>query len=345
MKTATKTTTLEIQNAFNNFEQIAADFKATQLTSGHINQTFKVHNHQKDYILQKVNTDVFNNLEGITLNIHSISQHLKSNGYPQPILTPINFQSGSFLHEEKWRLFNYFEDIQSFEKVQNQEQAFEAAKFLGEFHFYLKDFDADSLKESIKGFTNFEARILQFKESLNTASPERLDLARKEISFLLAQTSIIDQWQKIVQKTPKRLIHADPKISNFLFNKNTSTQIKAIIDWDTIMCGTILYDFGDMVRSFTNLKEEDDSKIGNNFNYDYYKAIKQGFLHHLASELKSIEIDNLDLAAKTVVLIQAIRFLTDYLNNDTYYATKYPNHNLLRAKNQLNLFSEIVEHT
>lgn len=338
-----KSNSENIASVFSNFERISSDFSYQKFSSGHINQTFLVVNNQKKFILQKINTSVFKNLEIITENIQSVSSHLKSRNYPHFILESLPFSDGSFLWDKSWRLLNYAEKTMIFEKVKSAEQAFEAAKFLGEFHGYLKDFEFEKIKDSIPGFLDFNSRFERFKSSLKSASEERLKISENEIEFLLSQENILENWNKISSELPKRIIHADPKISNFLFEENSSEKIKALIDWDTLMRGTILYDFGDMVRSYTNLGEEDDPDFGENFSLENYIALKKGFLYHLENQLHPIEKENMDLAGKLVVYIQAIRFLTDFLSGDIYYQIHYAEQNLNRAKNQIHLLKEMLE--
>ena len=144
------------------------------------------------------------------------------------------------------------------------------------------------------------------------------------------------------QELPERVIHADPKISNILFTKDG--EALSVIDLDTMMNSTLLYDFGDMMRSYCNLTDEDDATMVDNFAPAIYDSVKEGFLSHLSSKLTSIELENLDYAAQVVIYIQAVRFLTDYLNNDVYYSTKYPEHNLDRTRNQVNLVKNVIAH-
>lgn len=332
-----------IASIFSNFEKISSDFSYQKLNSGHINQSFWVQNNQRKFILQKINASVFKNLEIITENIRCVSSHLKSRNYPHFILESLPFSDGSFLWDETWRLLNYAEKTMTFEKVKSPEQAYEAAKFLGEFHGYLRDLDTNKLKDSIPEFLDFNSRFQNFKSSLKSASEGRLKISENEIEFLLSHEDILENWNEISSKLPERIIHADPKISNFLFEVNSSEKIKALIDWDTLMKGTILYDFGDMVRSYTNFREEDDPGFGENFSLGNYKALKKGFLYHLENQLYPIEKENMDLAGKLVVYIQAIRFLTDYLNGDIYYQIHHPEQNLNRAKNQIHLLKEMLE--
>ena len=139
---------------------------------------------------------------------------------------------------------------------------------------------------------------------------------------------------------PIRVIHADPKISNIRFDKENKAI--AVIDLDTMMNGTILYDFGDMIRSYTNNAEEDNGWVKDHFNAENYVAVKEGFLFYLKDTLTPIELENLDYAAQLIIYIQAIRFLTDFLNDDIYYSTKYKLQNLDRTKNQINLLKGLL---
>ncbi len=325
------------------FMVIMPDFEVKQLTSGHINQTFWVRNGKEEYVLQKINTTIFQQLLVIMKNVQLISTHLKQQNYPYLLIEPLTTLTGDSLSRGQWRMFPFFAETQTFEKVQSTEQAFAAARFLGIFHGYLEHIDKEAIEEAIPHFLDFESRFQQFKKSIQVADKSHLKLAEEQINWLQQQSPLLTQWQALLPKMPKRLIHADPKISNFLFAEDSSTQIKALIDWDTFMCGPLLYDFGDMVRSYTNLRGEDDPVKGNNFSYANYKALKKGFLQPLNDKLTSVEINNIDLAGQVVVYIQALRFLTDFLLGDVYYTTHYPQQNLNRAKNQINLLKEMQQ--
>lgn len=331
-----------IQTIFGEFQTIASNFEVEQLTSGHINHTFLVRNGSEHYALQKLNTHVFKNLEVMMQNMQTIATQLTTKKYPHRLLEPLFSKKGKVLVQGCWRLFHFFENTQSFEKVLSATQAFSAAQFLSEFHRYLIDLNPDNISDSIPGFLDFNARDQQFQSAIQSAPAERLQTAKHEIEQIRTQHSILEKWNEVLQSTPKRIIHADPKISNFLFRESAPEQIVALIDWDTFMSGPILYDFGDMARSYTNLRNEDDPNPGKVFSKENYLAIKKGFLFHIEEVLSPQEIENMDLAAKTVVYVQAIRFLTDYLNQDRYYAVHYPDQNLNRTKNQLNLLKEMI---
>lgn len=331
-----------IKSVFENFQFISTDFKVERLTSGHINQTYLIQNAGQQFILQKVNTDVFKNLKAVTNNIVEVSKHLNKKSYPHKIMEPLIFRNDKFIWKNQWRLFTYFKDTKTYEKVNSPQQAFEAAQFLKEFHVYLKDIDLDKIISSIPGFLNFNLRLKHFETSLISCSSERLKKAEKEIKQVKKYKYLLEKWSLRLPDFPENIIHGDPKISNFLFAQNDSNKIIALIDWDTLMKGPRLYDFGDMVRSYTNLRAEDDPIVGNNFSNENYTALKNGFLHQFPGELSDLEKSSMDLAGKTVIYIQAVRFLTDYLNDDLYFTINRPNQNLHRTQNQLNLLEEMI---
>lgn len=321
--------------------EIHAELSFKQLTSGHINQTYLVNNNGEQLILQKLNPEVFPNLKAMSENILNLGNHLRQKHYQQEILEQVAFANGDYLYENRWRIFKYIEATQAFLSVQSSTQAYEAAKFLGSFHTHLADFPLDKIEDSIKGFVDFELRLKQYQEAIQNADPARFKKAKDAIEYLNENHHILQEWLILLPQIPTRIIHADPKISNFLFDKTDTNKILALIDWDTLMRGSVLYDFGDMVRSYTNLKEEDDPESGNNFSLENYRALDNGFLFHLKDKLTSLELKNLDLGAKIVIYIQAMRFLTDYLNGDVYYATRRPEQNLDRTKNQINLLKDL----
>ncbi|HLS29531.1 MAG TPA: aminoglycoside phosphotransferase family protein [Flavobacteriaceae bacterium] len=330
-------------SAFENFNLISSDFEVKQLTSGHINQTYLIKNAGKHFILQKLNTDVFENLKAVTNNIAEVSKHLKKKSYPHKIIQPLVFQNGEFLWENQWRLFTYFENTKTYEKSASPKQAFEAAKFLREFHVYLQNVEPDKISSPIPGFLDFNSRLKQYETSLKNASTERLNKAKKELSKIKQHKFLLEKWSLLLPDFPEHVIHGDPKISNFLFAQDSPNKIVALIDWDTLMPGPLLYDFGDMVRSYTNLREEDDPTVGQNFSKNYFCALKNGFLQNFSEQLSDAEKQHLTLAGQTVIYIQAMRFLTDYLNEDLYYNTNRPNQNLDRTRNQLNLLEEMIQ--
>lgn len=334
--------TNEIKELFKHFDKAATNPEVRKLTSGHINRSFLVTDRNRKFVLQEVNTEVFKDAMQISQNILNVSSHLKRKKYPYPVLNLLSFSNGEILLSSKWRIFDFIADTQSFEKPQSAIQVYEAARFLSEFYLYINDLNPKLIKDSIPCFLDFNLRLQQFKTALNSTVNDRIKKAEKEIEFLTENKVILEKWNSALNQFPKRIIHADPKISNFLFDKNSDEKIIALIDWDTLMTGPLLYDFGDMARSYTNLAREEDGNAKEIFSPENYSALKDGFTFHLKDTLTEIEVENMDLAAQTVIYIQAVRFLTDYLNGDIYYHIHYPLQNLDRTKNQIQLMKELI---
>lgn len=321
------------------------------ITDGLINSTFSVELvegvKRKKYILQKINTLVFKNPKAIQSNIVLVSRFLKSNNYPHLVLelcvtaggnNEINFEGDS------WRMMAQIENSYTVNVVENPKQAFQVGAFFGTFYRYLENIDTQQIQVVLPDFLDTKSRIDAFQLALQSANSDRLIKAQEQIEWVVNHQYLPQKWMQLQQqkKLPIRLIHADPKISNVLFDSATN-QPKAIIDWDTLMRGTILYDYGDMIRSYTNTKSEDDPDPEGVFNADVYHELTNGFLSEAGSFLTDIEWQYLSYAPQVIVYIQALRFLTDYLNGDIYYQCNYPEQNLNRAKNQINLLQQILK--
>lgn len=321
------------------------DFSVSEIDNGLINHTFLVETESGKYILQRINTDVFKNPEAIVENHFSINSVLKKNGYTRKIIDLISTKNGGFLFKDdfgkSWRMTNFIENSVTHLKVPNPEIAFESAKCFSEFYSALNS-ETLNLKETLPDFINFEKRISDYQNALKNTSEERKFNAENEIKFINSNLDLPEIWIDLQNKNalPKRVIHADPKISNILFDKNGSAV--AVIDLDTVMNSTLLYDFGDMVRSYCNLTDEDDANLQKNFSNEIYDSVKKGFLFYLENLLSETEKKHLNYAPKVVIYIQGLRFLTDYLNGNIYYSVKYENHNLDRARNQINLLGNIL---
>lgn len=320
------------------------------ITNGLINSTYLLENYDNDkkYILQKINNLVFKNPSTIIINHLLINCLLQSHHYELAIIDPISASTQEFLvhdeNEQPWRMQNYIEDSTTFLKVPSKEIAYEAAKAFSHFLDIVNTGDSIEIADTLPDFINFEKRISDYKKALRDADPVLMEKATGEIELTNQLLTLPDKWIELVKnkKLPERIIHADAKISNILFDENA--EALAVIDMDTVMISTILYDFGTMIQSYTNTANEDDGNATDNFNPEIYKAVKEGFLFHLKEKLIPEESENLDYAAQVAIYIQEIRFLTDYLNGSTYYSTKYPDHNLDRARNQLQLLEGLREY-
>ncbi|MCW3161056.1 phosphotransferase enzyme family protein [Chryseobacterium oryctis] len=319
------------------------NYEITPITNGLINSTFLLENKDtsEKFILQKINKQIFKNPVSIIKNHLTINKKLISNNYQLEVIRPVCTSENEFLipdeNDDVWRIQNFIENSLTFLKIPSHEIAYEAAKAFSHFLDIINIENSVNIEETLPDFINFEKRIFDYQTSLKNTDSSLIEKAKREIEQTNQFLSLPDKWIELEKNNllPKRIIHADPKISNILFNQHQKPL--AVIDLDTIMISTILYDFGDMIRSYTNTTNEDDGKTENNFNPEIYKAVKEGFLFHLKDKLTHTELENLDYAAKVVIYIQAIRFLTDYLNGSIYYSTKYPEHNLDRTRNQLQL--------
>lgn len=322
------------------------DYQSTEIVSGLINTTLLIEKNEEKYILQKINHGVFLDPETLVNNHLQINLVLQNANYDREIIDIIpTIEGGLLLKDAKnqyWRMTSYVENAKTYLKVPNKEIALEAAICLSEFYRIINEKQL-LIQDPLPGFINFKKRTDDFVSALESASEDRKQKASEEIDIIKNQIELPEKWLQLLdeEKLPKRIIHADPKISNILFSEDEKAT--AVIDLDTIMEDSILYDFGDMVRSYCNKTDEDDASLKENFDSEIYKVIKQGFLSKLEDFLTDSEKENLDYAAQVVIYIQAVRFLTDYLKNDSYYHTDYPDHNLDRTKNQLCLLKNLQD--
>nr|WP_315032587.1 aminoglycoside phosphotransferase family protein [uncultured Chryseobacterium sp.] len=326
------------------------NYSLSPITDGLINTTYLLEDKDKKekFILQKINHHVFKDPEAIVNNHLMINNLLRSNNYQFPIIEPIPSLTHQLLvrdiNGEPWRMLSFVENSMTFLTAPSLQIAFEAAKTFSYFLATINSETLPAIKDTLPNFLNFEKRVVDYQKALQDAAPHLKENAKDEIEITNQLLSLPDQWIEMEKSNqiPKRIIHADVKISNILFDQNHNPL--AVIDLDTMMISTILYDFGTMIQSYTNTTHEDDGSAKNNFNPEMYKVVKDGFLFYLKEKLTPKESDNLDYAAQVAIYIQELRFLTDYLNGSTYYSIKYPEHNLDRTKNQLELLKGLREY-
>jgi Ser/Thr protein kinase RdoA (MazF antagonist) len=324
-----------------------SELRITPITNGLINATYLVElpAQAQQFILQKINTAIFPNPAAVARNHNLVYAILTKTAYPRRLVRQLKTIAGGDLLAEDahaaWRLLEFVAGAHTKHKADSPATAYEAAKTLSEFLYYLNQFPGAEPEESLPGFVDFGNRMREYQAALGAASPERRRHATAAIRLVNDHLALPNQWLawQAAGQLPRRIIHGDPKISNVLFDKDNLGL--CVIDLDTVMCATLLYDFGDMARSYANKTTEDDAQTPHVFDADMYLAVKKGFKAHLTELLTPLEVDNLDYAAQTVIYIQAVRFLTDYLNGDVYYATHYGTQNLDRARNQLRLLMEL----
>jgi len=310
---------------------------------GLINQTFIVSVGKikiKQFILQAINTAIFPLYEKALENIILVKKELLNTDFPYSFPTPIH-DKYFCIDGVVWRMFPFVEDSICYEKVKDKEQAFEAAKCLGKFYISLNNFDAEQLHITLPNFHNAAFRFKEIQEAIITADTNRLNQARDIIIAINKEQHVLHKFDQLNADLPKRAVHFDAKISNFLFDKHTN-KAKAIIDLDTLMPGTVLSDIGEIIRTFSNtLGEESESIDVVKVNIEIIQNIINGFLSSCENVLTKAEKDNLLFSGKAITLLQCIRFLTDYFNNDSYYKIVYPEQNWIRAQNQWALYCSL----
>lgn len=336
--------------------QIFWQFKTTQTAlsikpfgSGHINDTYKVTTEGKAYLLQKINHHIFKKPTIIQQNMTIISEYLESINYPYTILKPIKAGRRNTYKDEEgnyWRVLPFVENSYAIDQVSTPLQALQAATTFGQFAYYLDGFKVEYIKDTIPKFHDAKSRWQTFEKALKNDKAHRKahhkDLVEDILNLKYIILTIADLQES--GQLPIRLAHNDTKINNILFDKNTQ-EVLAVVDWDTIMQGTILSDFGDMVRSYSNTGAEDEKNLDKvAINIGIFEAIVKGYMTYGRLFLTPIEVENLVKAALWIVYEQTIRFFGDYLNGDTYYKTHYPDHNLVRTKSQLALLKSILSH-
>lgn len=324
------------------------EFSISILGEGLINDTYLISSldtrDREKFVLQKINKVVFNEPEKLMNNLIKINHHLEKQG--SNCLQLIESKDGNlyFIDEraDYWRITKYLENTRTLFTVDDPIIAYEAAKSYGKFLKDIHDLSISEIYETIPKFHSYSNRISQLKKSIEVNKKGRLKNCQKEKDLIFQRQKYIDTFYKL--NLPIRVIHSDTKLTNILFDAD-SYHGKLVIDLDISMPGSILYDYGDMIRSFTNTLQEDDPNLSAiDVKLDIFENITKGFLESTRTFISDKESENLLLGAKLVVLIQAIRNLTDYLLGDVYYKINYEDHNLHRAQNQLTLLQALEYH-
>jgi hypothetical protein len=341
-----------ISEVISNFE-CDCEFSAIQsYGSGHINDTYFLTNtlsSGSDYLLQRINHLVFKDVPQLTQNMCMVISHLKSkiihSGHGDPeteVMTLIPAKDGKYYYKnidgEYWRMSRFLAHTKSYDIVENEKQAFEGGKAFGKFQFMLSDLPAGLMHEVIPDFHNIEFRLKQLEIAVAQDACNRLRLVERELNIVkkYADSMRYFQLQAQLEALPKRVIHNDTKFNNVLLNSKDEAQ--CVIDLDTVMDGYIAYDFGDAIRTIINTTSEDQedlSKIG--LNMDLFDAYTKGYLQEASNFITDAEVSSLLKGVLLLPYMQAVRFLTDYINGDKYFKIKSENHNLQRTRAQLQL--------
>jgi len=333
------------------FECSINDSTISPLGNGLINHTYLVKSPKKTFVLQKINSYVFKQPQAVIENADLINNHLISqvaaNNYPLSTIGQISTiasKSYAIIDGEYWRAIQFIPNCYTVEKVENAYQAKQAASAFAQFSYALSSFKANQLHEIIPDFHNLSFRIEQLKAAKIANKMGRLDTCNTLVDYCLSQTSFIDDVINISEKLPLQVTHNDTKINNLLFDSKTNNPI-AVIDLDTCMPGYLMNDFGDMVRTCcSNLPEDGENIADLTVRFDIFESLAQGYLEVFGENISAAEKESLVIGAQLFPFMVGIRFLTDYLEGDKYFHTAYSSHNLVRANNQIALFTQLNKH-
>ena len=319
--------------------------------NGHINDTLKVtvENNEVKYVLQRINHLIFNNVDMLQNNIHTVTTHIRRKleekgvaDIDRKVLTFLPAKDGKnyyFDGDSYWRVCLFIPRSKSYEEV-SPELSYEAGKAFGEFQSMLSDLPEGALGETIPNFHNMEFRLQQFHEAIANDPAGRLE----EVSSLVeeiekrADSMCIQERMYREGKLKKRTNHCDTKVNNILFDEEGN--VLCVIDLDTVMPGFVLSDIGDFIRTAGNTGAEDDENLDN---VRVNIPIFEGYMETARSFLTPMEIQLLPYGGRLLTYMQTVRFLTDYINGDVYYKIHRPKHNLIRTKAQFKLLQSLEE--
>ena len=350
----------EIREICKRFDLPGTYLSFAPITEGYINNTLTVSfddgGKRTRYILQQINTSVFRDPETLMKNVVATTEHIRKKAERDPECTTMKYlvcfptrEGGAYYTDEKgrvWRVYNYIENSVSYNLLDSAELFYKTAKGFGEYADLLSDFPMALLGETIPDFHNTEKRYETFLEAVRKNASGRRDRCEKEIAFVTARkayTSAITE--KLASgEVPARVTHNDTKLNNILFDKDTDEPV-CVVDLDTVMPGSALYDFGDAIRSGASTAAEDEKDLDKvRLNLTLYEAFVRGYLEKAGHSLTETEIHMLGVGARTITLECGMRFLTDYLDGDVYFRTSYPEQNLDRCRTQFKLVSEMEAH-
>lgn len=326
------------------------------LGGGLINDTYKVATVSgAGYVLQRINDSIFRDVDLLQRNIEAVTRHIRAKleaahtpDIGRKVLKFISLREGEKTYwtdgAEYWRMSVFIEDSVTIDTV-SPEYSYCAGKAFGEFQSMLSDL-SEEIGETIPDFHNMELRARQLQEAVEADPAGRCSL--EESRQILAEMDLhMEEMCKAERMyreglLPKRICHCDTKVSNMLFDKEGN--VLCVIDLDTVMPSFIFSDVGDFLRTAANTVAEDCPEIEKvAFDMDIFKAFIGGYLES-ATFLTDVEKENIPYAAALFPFMQAVRFFADYLNGDVYYKTAYPDHNLVRTRNQMALFRSVLSH-
>jgi Ser/Thr protein kinase RdoA (MazF antagonist) len=348
-------TKLNLTNIARQFRLEGTVIEVTPLGEGFINDTYIIVTPDgfPNYILQRKNKRVFSPIPAMMENIQKVCNHIKAKvekagGDPmREAMTVIKTNDGKlyFLDEEDeyWAVSLFIDNTIAYEAAETPELAYAGGKGIGKFQSLVSDLK-EPLTDILPGFHNIRIRYEQWDNVLRKNPVGRKAQVAEEIDWIESRRDEMMAFWKLVETgaIPTRVSHNDTKINNILFNKNG--EVLCVIDLDTVLNSTVLNDFGDAIRYYTNTGKEDDTNLGNvSMNLEIFRAFAKGYLEEAASFLTPTEIEYLAFSARYITYEQVLRFLMDYIDGDNYYKIKSSDHNLIRTRAQYKLLTSIEE--
>ena len=350
---ADSSTIADIIRQFSLVEGSSYTYKA--YGSGHINDTFLVRANQDEaYLLQRINHQVYPDVAGMMDNIRRVTEHLrqKLEERHESTLTTLQIiptQGGALFYQDDdgnfWRMLTYIDNSVAYDVATSPDLAREAGRAFGQFQALLRDLPGPPLHEVIPDFHHMGKRLQQFKQALTTDTAQRVASVPGEIKFVHERAEKMQALYQLVDDgtLPLRVTHNDTKLNNVLLDP-VNHRARCVVDLDTVMPGSVLYDFGDAIRTTANTAAEDEVDLDKvQFSLSYYEAFTQGYYSETRTFLTDAEIENLPLSAQYMTFIMGLRMLTDYLAGDVYYKIHHPEHNLQRARAQFQLVKRMEE--
>ncbi|MEE1265137.1 MAG: aminoglycoside phosphotransferase family protein [Akkermansia sp.] len=343
---------------------VSGDFLyGEELRNGHINTTYRACYRSEDgqedrYILQRINEYVFKDPAQVMRNVEKVTRHITwkllrrrrdAAGQTLNLFPARGGRNYIVLPEEggMWRCYNNIEGTHTYDVVENTRQAYQAGFAFGSFQDLICDMNPEDIRESIPDFHNTPKRYADLLKSAEADVMGRAANCQAELELL---KSWENRYSRIVDmmatgEIPTRITHNDTKINNVMLDEETDDAV-CVIDLDTVMPGSVLYDFGDMVRTATCMAQEDEEDLSKvKMEMPFFESLAEGYLDAAHGFLTQKEVEFMPFAGWLITTEIGIRFLTDYLDGDLYFRTSKPEHNLIRARNQFKLAQSIDAQT
>lgn len=347
----------QMKNILSMFKYDGEPFSVEPYGNGHINDTYKVECKKDDetvrYILQRVNSNIFPDTSALMENIANVTAFLKEKitrrggDVLRETLNLVPTVAGKKYYTDQnggsWRSYIFIEDAVCYEKIEKPEDFYNCGYAFGNFQNLLSDFPAEKLHEVIPNFHNTPSRYADFLRAVKADICGRAKSVEKEIEFVTARAEDMSALTKMLEsgEIPLRVTHNDTKLNNCMFDIHTGKTV-CVIDLDTVMPGLRAYDYGDSIRFGATTGAEDEPDLSKvNFSLPLFESYTEGFIKSCGESMSKKEADSLPIGAKLMTLECGMRFLTDYLNGDTYFKISRENHNLDRCRTQFKLVADM----